>query len=161
MAIFDPPIARFLLPRVAVLVAIGAAFVAWGYRKTDRAKPGRLDLGNPVELGKAAMLGLMFALVLLAGRAAQARLGTAGFWATAAVAGLVDVDSTVVTGMDLHRQDLVTAEAAGAGFLFATVANLLAKGGIVVVTGGTALARRVLPAFLAMAVVTGLIFLVS
>jgi uncharacterized membrane protein (DUF4010 family) len=73
----------------------------------------------------------------------------------------VDVDSTVVTGMDLHRQDLVTAEAAGAGFLFATVANLLAKGGIVVVTGGTALARRVLPAFLAMAVVTGLIFLVS
>jgi uncharacterized membrane protein (DUF4010 family) len=61
--------------------------------------------------------------------------------------------------MDLHEQQLVTPKTVAAGYLLATVANLAAKGAIVVVTGGKALARRVLPGFLAMALTTALLLL--
>ena len=46
-------------------------------------------------------------------------------------------------------------EAAAGAYLLATVSNLLFKGGAVMATGGRELAKRVLPAFGALAVATG------
>jgi uncharacterized membrane protein (DUF4010 family) len=159
LLVFEPVIARDLWWRALLVAAVGGAFVAWGFSRQGKAEGEALKLENPVDLGRAASLGLVFAGVLVVGRAAQAWLGTAGFWATSAVAGLVDVDSVLVTGMDLHEQQLVTPKTVAAGYLLATVANLAAKGAIVVVTGGKALARRVLPGFLAMALTTALLLL--
>jgi uncharacterized membrane protein (DUF4010 family) len=159
LALFDPPVAWYLGWRALLLVAVGAAAVFWGQERGPVEKPGEMALGNPVELGRAATLGLAFAAILVIGRTAQAFLGTAGFWVTSAVAGLVDVDSILVSGTDLHKHGLISPETAGGGFLLATVANLLAKSAIVVGTGGAALARRVLPGFAAMAVVTAFLLL--
>jgi uncharacterized membrane protein (DUF4010 family) len=157
LAIFDRPVAFYLGWRALLVLAVGAGAAFWGRERTATEKPGDLAVGNPVELGRAAALGLVFAAMLVIGRAAQAALGTAGFWVTCAVAGLMDVDSILVSGMDLHKNGLISPEAAGGGFLLATVANLVAKGFIVVGTGGAALARRVLPAFVAMAVATAVL----
>lgn len=159
LVLFEPEVARELWWRALLLAAVGGAFVASGFRRQGKAEAGALKLGNPVDLGRAASLGLIFAGILVVGRAAQAWLGTAGFWATSAVAGLVDVDSILVTGMDLHKQGLVSPRTAALGFLLATVANLVAKGTIVLVTGGRALARRVFPGFLAMALATAVLLL--
>jgi uncharacterized membrane protein (DUF4010 family) len=159
LALFDSPVAWYLGWRALLLVAVGAAAVFWGREQGPVEKPGDLALGNPVELGRAATLGLAFAAILVIGRTAQALLGTAGFWATCAVAGLVDVDSVLVSGVDLHKHGLITPQAAGGGFLLATVANLLAKGAIVATAGGAALARRVLPGFAVMGVVTAILLL--
>jgi uncharacterized membrane protein (DUF4010 family) len=119
-----------------------------------------MSLGNPVELGRAVLLALIFAAVILAARVAQERLGTAGLWAVGAVGGLVDVDSVAVAAARL-RQDAGTGlDAAAGAYLLATLSNLIFKSGVVLVTAGGEMARRVLPAFAALAVATGLILLV-
>jgi uncharacterized membrane protein (DUF4010 family) len=154
IGLFDPPTLGYLAPRLLALFAVGAAFAFREWRTSGTGETGSVGLGNPVELTKAFSLGLLFALILLLGRAAQARFGSAGLWAAAAVGGLLDVDSVALANARLRQQGLASIEAAGGSFLLATLANLVVKGGIVVTAGGTAFARRVLPAFLALSAAT-------
>jgi uncharacterized membrane protein (DUF4010 family) len=91
---------------------------------------------------------------------AQERLGTAGLWAVGAVGGLVDVDSVAVAAARVRQYAQTTLDAAAGAYLLATVSNLVFKGVAVVVTAGGEMARRVLPAFAALAVATGVMLLV-
>ncbi len=161
--VFDPPLARYLLVRLSLLFVVGAAFAARELlKKGDGSnEKGEVGLGNPVELTRAVTLGLLFAVILVAARAAQEKLGTAGLWAAGALGGLLDVDSVAVANADLHKGGLASVEAAGGSFLLATLTNLLVKAGIVLVVGGRALAARVLPGFAALAAVTVVLLLVG
>jgi uncharacterized membrane protein (DUF4010 family) len=66
----------------------------------------------------------------------------------------VDVDSVAVAAAGVHQGTESLIEAAAGAYLLATVSNLLFKGGAVLATGGKELAKRVLPAFGALAVAT-------
>lgn len=154
IGLFDAPLLSYLAPRLGALLLVGAAFAAVELRGQEKGKPGQLGLGNPVELGKAFVLGLGFAAILLLGRAAEAEFGRTGLWAASALGGLVDVDSVGLANARLHQQGLAATDEAGRAFLLATLANLLVKSGIVVTAGGRALARRVLPGFVALAAAT-------
>jgi uncharacterized membrane protein (DUF4010 family) len=157
IALMDRELALHLAPRLAVLFGIGVLFAAVHYRRQPREAGEAMALGNPVELGQAATMALIFAVVIVMARVAQERLGTAGLWAVGAVGGLVDVDSVAVAAARV-RQDARTAiEAAAGAYLLATASNLVFKAGVVIVTGGSEMARRVLPAFAALAVATGAI----
>lgn len=157
---FDRELAVRLLPLLLVLLVTSAALAAWNYRGGGPvAATGAVALGNPVELGRALVLAGLFGGVLIVARAAQERLGSGGLLLTGLVGGLVDVDSVTVAAAQVHRQGVATAEAAGSAYLLATLSNLVMKGGIVSVVGGGALARRVLPAFAAVAALT-LVFVV-
>jgi uncharacterized membrane protein (DUF4010 family) len=136
------------------LFALSVGFAAWQYRGVSGGETDRMTLGNPVELGRAVVLALVFAGVLVVARAAQARLGAQGLLMTGLVGGLVDVDSVTVAAAQLRRQGIATLDAAGGSYLLATVSNLAMKAGIVVFAGGAPLARRVLPGFAAVALVT-------
>lgn len=57
----------------------------------------------------------------------------------------------------LRQQGSVDVPAAAATYLFATLSNLVFKGGTVLLAGGRDLAGKVLPAFLALAAVTALL----
>ena len=59
-----------------------------------------------------------------------------------------------VAAARLRQQDVVNVRAAAGAYLLATVANLGFKAAVVVATGGAALARRVIPALLALAAAT-------
>lgn len=160
VGVLDRPLAVHLAPRLGVLFGVGLLFAAMQYRRQRGQPSEEMSLGNPVELGRAVLLALIFAAVILAARAAQERLGTAGLWAVGAVGGLVDVDSVAVAAARL-RQDAGTGlDAAAGAYLLATLSNLIFKGGVVLVTAGGEMARRVLPAFAALAVATGVILLV-
>lgn len=161
IGLFDPPMLGYLAPRLAALFVIAAFFAARELAAREQGEAGRVGLGNPVELGQAFGLGLLFAVILLLGRAAQARFGDAGLWAAGAVGGLLDVDSVALANARLRQQGLATPEAAGGAFLLATLSNLAVKGSIVLTAGGPALARRVLPAFAAVGAATLLALLVS
>ena len=152
--LFDRPLALLLAPRLGLLLVVGLALAALRLRRRDPGEAGQLELGNPVELGAALGLGVLFAAILVLARAAQAALGDRGLWAAAFVSGFVDVDSTAIAAAGLHRQGIVSVETAGASFLFATLSNLLVKAGIVAVVGGPTLARQVLPAFAVILVVS-------
>ena len=156
LAALDPPLGLYLLPRLGGLFAAGlaGAFLLWRTTAASREKGAPVPLGNPVELSRALLLAALFAAVLLAARVAQAELGTAGLWTVGLVGGLVDVDSIAVASARLRQQGLVDLSAAGGAFLLATVSNLVFKGGVVLVAGGTALARQVLPTFALLALLT-------
>lgn len=162
LALFDRALAFHLAPRLALLLAVGGFFAARQLRSSeaDAGAGGDVAVANPVELGRAVILGLMFGGILLASRAAQAEFGKAGLWGAAAVGGLVDVDSVALANARLHQQGVASLAVAGGAFLLATLTNLVVKSGVVLVVGGGSFARRVLPAFAAMALVTiGLLFL--
>lgn len=156
-ALLDATLGRHLWPRLAVLLGLALVMAALQYHRLEAGPADTAQLGNPVELGRAVMLGAVFAAVLLAARAAQAEMGTAGLWAVGALGGLVDVDSVAVAAARVRQQGLAEPSVAAGAYLLATLTNLLFKAGAVVVVGGRELARRVLPAFAVLALATGLI----
>jgi len=161
IAFFDRPLAFHLAPRLAVLLVLAGFFAARELRSPKTTERGDVSVDNPVELGRAVALGLIFAVILILSRAAEARFGTAGLWAAGALGGLMDVDSVALANARLRQQGFASLDAAGGSFLLATLTNLAVKGGIVAVVGGGALARRVLPGFVAIAAVTILLLLLA
>ncbi len=156
VTLFDAGLGRRLLPALGLLFVVGAAFAAWFLRGQARRGAGEhgLTLGNPVELGRALGLGLLFAVILLGARAAQAELGGQGLLGVAFLGGLTDVDSIALAVVRLAQHGSVTAGAAAQAFLLATLANLLLKAGLVMGIGGRALARGLLPFFAALGATT-------
>jgi uncharacterized membrane protein (DUF4010 family) len=156
LLLLDAPLGRHLLPRLGALFVVGLALSLVLLRRASAPREAgpALSLGNPVELGHAVVLAVLFGVVLLIARVAQAELGTAGLWAVGSVGGLVDVDSVAVAAARLRQQDVVAVPVAAGAFLLATVSNLLFKGAVSVVAGGRPLAREVLPAFGALALLT-------
>jgi uncharacterized membrane protein (DUF4010 family) len=163
LALFDRPLAFHLAPQLALLLAVGGLFAARELRSSEGASKADADaaVANPVELGRAVILGLVFAAILLASRAAQAEFGTAGLWGAAALGGLVDVDSVALANARLRQQGAASRGAAGGAFLLATLTNLAVKGGIALVVGGGGFARRALPPFAALAAATILLLLLA
>jgi uncharacterized membrane protein (DUF4010 family) len=154
VGMFDAPLLRYLAPRLLALLVIVAAFAALQLHGRDKQEAGAIPLKNPVELGKALLLGLGFGAILLIGRAAEEEFGSAGLWAASAIGGLVDVDSVALANARLHQQGSRGRGRGGRALLLATLTNLIVKGSIVVSVGGGALARRVLPGLAAAAVAT-------
>ena len=147
IGIFDRELGIYLAPRLVGLFVLGAVFAAVLFRKKATSGTEKPTLGNPVELGRALTLGLLFTGIVVLSRVAQARLGTGGLWLTGVVGGFIDVDSVAVAVARLHSQGLAPLQSAGGSFLLATLSNAVVKSGIVVVIGGSSLARMVLPAF--------------
>jgi uncharacterized membrane protein (DUF4010 family) len=157
VSLFDGALASRIAPRLVALFLVGALFAFARYRQDAHADKGEASLGNPVELGRAVFLAIVFAAILLAARAAEARFGTRGLWAAGLLGGLVDVDSVAVAAARLRQQGLADVGAASGSVLLATLSNLALKGALVAVIGGAPLARAVLPAFATLAAVTGLL----
>lgn len=152
--VFDRGLGAHMAPRLTALFLIGLVLALGRLRGAETTESGASALGNPVELGRAAALAAIFAAIVVGARAAQAELGNTGLWAAGVVGGLVDVDSVTVAVARLRQQGLAPIGTAAGSILLATLANLVVKAGIVAFVGGAAIARRVLPAFLALAVAT-------
>ena len=86
--IFDQALAIQLAPRFGVLLLLLGVFALLELRAPAPEGRGVVGLGNPVELGQAGVLALLLTVLLVGGHAAQAAFGTAGLWATGAVAEL-------------------------------------------------------------------------
>ncbi|HEY7511977.1 MAG TPA: MgtC/SapB family protein [Vicinamibacteria bacterium] len=155
IALLDRELAAHLAPRLGVLFAVGLLAAALLYRRPRGEREDGVSFGNPVELGRAVALAAIFAVVIVLARVAQERLGTAGLWVVGALGGLVDVDSVAVASARVRQDGAAALPAAAGAYLLATVTNLLFKAGAVLATGGRELARRVLPAFGALAAATG------
>jgi uncharacterized membrane protein (DUF4010 family) len=147
-------------PWLVGLFLVGVGWSAIVFLRTPARRSEGLTLGNPTELGRAVVLGLTFAALVVVVGVAQERLGEQGIWATAVVGGLVDVDAVSVALAQLTTRGLARSETVVQGVLLATAANLVTKSVLVAIVGGWALARRVLPAFGVLAALSllGLLF---
>jgi uncharacterized membrane protein (DUF4010 family) len=118
-----PPLTDVAVPLGALAAGcIAAAAVVAG-------RGGSLDvsLDRPFTLRYVLGFGLLFLVVVVAGSLADSLFGTAGFYATAALAGLVSSAGVTTSAVVLYRSGTMPAEEAVVGILVATAASLAVK----------------------------------
>jgi uncharacterized membrane protein (DUF4010 family) len=141
VALVNPELARQLAVPMLAMAGTGlAASLAMHRRGAAAAAP--VELRNPVSLSSAAKFTLLFAAVLVAAKAANLWLGSAGVYVAALAAGTTDMDAIALSMAELAPAQLPVREAATAVFL-AGVTNTVVKGVLAVSLGGWAFGRTV------------------
>lgn len=159
VAVVHYPLMLELAFPLGVMALVGFAGALFAYKRGG-ALDSREDVTfrNPFELTQAVKFGLFYAAVLLVSRAAHDSLGASGTYASAAFAGLADVDAITLSLTELERTGAISHVAAPAITLAALV-NTVVKAGLARFFGGRALAREVNPILLA-AALAGVLILV-
>ena len=155
-------LASIIVPIGALTLAgLLAAGILYLSSRKDGLGAENIQFSNPFELGSALKFGLLFAIVLVASRAATHAWGARGSYLASLLAGSTDVDAVTVSLSRLAPQELSFHQAALA-IVMAAAANSVVKAGIAVVAGGWSYGWRVLASFLAMiaAGVAGALFYV-
>jgi uncharacterized membrane protein (DUF4010 family) len=130
-----------------------SAFVLW--RRSRSSKTGEVTAGaNPFELGEAIRFGLLFGVVTVAAKAAEAYFGEVGLYLAGAVAGLTDVDAISLSMANLAAGDPGSTLVAARTIVIAVVMNTVVKAGMATSLGTAALRRTILP-------ITGLLLIAS
>jgi uncharacterized membrane protein (DUF4010 family) len=109
------------------------------YRRAEKATVEQVEVSNPFELGNAIRFGLLFAVILLATKAAKQYLGDGGLYLASAIAGTTDVDALTLSTAEHAGTEYVPAVIA---IMIATVSNTIVKSGLALGIGGTALGKR-------------------
>ncbi|MEP7116713.1 MAG: DUF4010 domain-containing protein [Acidobacteriota bacterium] len=150
-AVLNPPLARLLLPWLLAPMGIAAAVTAWGLRRPGAGTPGPATSSNPLRVGAALQMALLFQVVLYGVDAAQTWFGQAGLFTSAAALGLTDVDALTVTmargtaaraGLDAAARAITVGVLANTG-LKAAISVALGRGSYRLVAGFTLAAMAV------------------
>ena len=136
------------IPLGAMLVTAGViVFVLWRRRSDDeQGDKTTVNLGNPLRWQTAVTFALVFAVVLVAVRAANEYLGSAGVYVTSILAGLTDVDSITLSVADLSLIGELDARVASIAIALAALVNTTVKGVMVMSLGSNELRKVVLRA---------------
>jgi uncharacterized membrane protein (DUF4010 family) len=149
-----------LLPALVAPFLFGACFVAaalWRGRRHERAGEAALST-NPLRLGAAIQMVVLFQVVLWALDLVRARLGESGIVGSAALVGLTDLDALTFSATELARGGVLPQVAARA-LLVGLVANTLFKAAVAGAVGAGRFRPRVLAALGAVAALFALGFL--
>ncbi len=141
--VLNPGLVPLLLPALGAAAAAALLGAALLVRAAAHAKARDGDGPPPKapdDLGTAIVFAAMLAGVMLAVHYARSWFGVSGFYATAALAGLVDVDAITVTAATL---DDTPAALAVAAILLAAGVNSLIKIAIAFALGPRAFGQRV------------------
>ena len=95
-AVLAPPLALSLWPAFLAPVAIGLLLLARGVSADAPAGDAPED-PNPLQVGAALQMAVVFQFVLFVVSLAESWFGSAGLYASAAVLGLTDVDALTVS----------------------------------------------------------------
>lgn len=152
LAVINPTVLSETWPCLAAPSVAGFLACAFLWRSIRNDRTGqRVELSNPFELGTSLKYGVLFAVVLLASRAAQSYYGDTGVYAFSFLSGLLDVDAVVLSTAQMqHGSAGLNAHAASIAIALAAVANTLFKAAVCRMAGGTGFLRAVFPGFLAM-----------
>ncbi len=148
VGVVHAPLLRTLALPFGALGAVAAASAAGFYWQGTRAKrkksatTTKLAIRNPFSLLAACRFALLFAVVLLAVKLAQAYLPKSGLYAIAALAGMTDVDAITLSMARLAGESGDAKVAAGA-IVVAALSNTLVKCGFVFGLGDRALGMRI------------------
>ncbi len=137
--ILDRTLIAFLILPLGAATVVSFAGAYWYGRQgeaqrraAERSEEAPAPERAPDDLGAAVLFAVVLAGVMLASHYARAGFGISGLYATAAVAGLVDVDAITVTAATLLD---TPATVNGAAILLAAAVNSLAKTSISCVLG--------------------------
>lgn len=139
-----------------VIVPIGSMFLAglicvavlWRRQTQHQAVAGEeIDFTNPLKISTAISFGLLFAIVLMAFKAANQFLGDAGVYAASALSGLADVDALTLSVSDLTGSGQMQPQVAAIAILIGVLVNTVVKGATAALIGSPALKRIALITF--------------
>ena len=142
-------LSTLLLPVGAMFVA-GLATVAFLWRRErgrEMVESESVTLSNPLKLSTAVGFGFVFAVVLIAVRAANEFFGTTGVYIASALTGLTDVDSITLSVSELSVSGELSAQVAVISILIAMLVNTLVKAIAAWVLGSRALRRTIAASF--------------
>lgn len=151
-AVLNWPLAVALLPVMLPPFAVLAAITTWGVWRTPPQAGTTPPSVNPLRVGAALQMAVLFQVVLYVVDAAQAWFGQAGLLTSAAALGLTDVDALTVTmarGLGTRAGIDGAAQAIAVGIL----ANTLLKASMAVVIGRGACRALTASALLAVAAI--------
>ncbi|MBL8504131.1 MAG: MgtC/SapB family protein [Rhodocyclaceae bacterium] len=151
-AVAAPAVLEPLLKVLAGGLVFGLAVTAFGWRRLEAQ--GELpmpEVRNPTEIRTALGFGALYAVVLFCSAWLSDAAGAKGMYAVALASGLTDVDAITLSSLRLFSLDKLSADQAVTSIALAVLSNLAFKAGLVVTLGGWELARRILPAMLALA----------
>ncbi|ADJ15189.1 MgtC/SapB family protein [Halalkalicoccus jeotgali] len=135
----DAPLVGALVPLGTVVVGsflIAAVTADWN-------EAVEMELESPFSLRNALGFGAIFLLIVVSGGFAEAYLGTAGFYATAVLSGLVSSAGTTTSAVVLYRTGSLEHDVAVIAILLATASSLVVKALLVATSSDRAFARRV------------------
>ncbi len=149
-AVVAPAVLRMFLPVMLTGLTVGW-LITW-YMHRHLQTPGNLPVPaveNPTEVKTAISFSLIYAIVLTVSAWLADHVGPMGMYAVALVSGLTDVDAITLSSLRMFHQGAIDEHVAVIAITLAVIANLFFKAGIMLVLGGSVLARKCLPAFLA------------
>ncbi len=148
-----PDIVGLLYSVLGCGIALGIGATLWGWRQLASGSALPMPkVSNPTEIKTALSFGALYALVLVLSAWLQDVAGNQGIYLLALASGLTDVDAITLSTLRMFSLDKLTAAQTVTAITLATLSNLAFKTGLVIVIGGTALARRTLPGLGAIAV---------
>jgi uncharacterized membrane protein (DUF4010 family) len=162
----NPEVARALAPALALPVAAAAVALAfaWFRKPEGGGADGAPRLPeNPLRLGAAIQMALLFQVVLWALQALRSQLGSAGLVASSAFLGLTDMDALTFSLTELAGRGAgeagaaaatggvagvagLTAAEAARGLIVGMLANTVFKATVATALGAAAFRLRVLAA---------------
>ena len=150
-------VAPGIIPALATVLGCGfvagAVVTLWSWRSIQAQGPLPMpEVANPTEIRAALTFGALYAVVLFFAAWLQDVAGERGLYAVSLVSGLTDVDAITLTTLRLFNLQKLDAAQSVLTIAIAVLSNLTFKSGLVIIIGGTALARRALPGLAAVAI---------
>lgn len=133
-AALNPPLAVALLPWLLAPAAVAAAVTGWSLRRSTPTISSPTVSSNPLRVGAALQMAVLFQVVLYLVEAAQRWFGDAGLFASAAALGLTDVDALTVT-MARGAASRAGLDATARAIAVGVLANTALKTAIALVVG--------------------------
>jgi uncharacterized membrane protein (DUF4010 family) len=129
---------------ITAIICLAYSYYLYRFQKTESLE--NIAFSNPFNLGPAIKFGILFAIILLISRTAQLYFGEVGIYLSSILAGLADLNAISLSLANLSLDtSSVSLLVAGRSIVFASVANTIVKGIVVMTTGSKALGKIILP----------------
>jgi uncharacterized membrane protein (DUF4010 family) len=113
---------------------LGAAFIAWGFRRAGTETQEADGTANPLQFRSALQMALLFQLVLFGVTAVRQRWGDTGILWSGLMLGLTDMDALVIS-MAKQARDHEQISNAAVSTVVGTLSNTAMKLGLAAAFG--------------------------
>jgi uncharacterized membrane protein (DUF4010 family) len=145
VGLVNTALAASLALALGCMAATGLVVSLVLWRRSRSSETGMVTAGaNPFELSEAIKFGLLFGIVTVAAKAAEAYLGATGLYLAGALAGLTDVDAISLSMANLAQTNPGILTIAQRTIVIAVISNTLVKCAMAAFMGAPALRRTIL-----------------
>jgi uncharacterized membrane protein (DUF4010 family) len=133
-AMLNPAVARALIPYMLPAFVVGAIIVAIALSRPATAALPNEESGNPLRLGSAIQMAVLFQIALTASSLAAQYFGSRGVISSAVALGLTDMDALTVSMNHLGKSADMVSLAARA-IAIGVLTNTVFKASLAIVVG--------------------------